>query len=107
MLKLFKTTLLIFMFALCNKIAIAATATGNGTQINEWKSNDAVPKNSAVDLENEFAIATGVTVDVIKTTSIITGYSLAKQDDITKIKIVLTSYLIGKGCQKQYEKQPQ
>ena len=29
MLKLFKTTLFIFMFALCNKIAIAATGTGN------------------------------------------------------------------------------
>ena len=29
MLKLFKTTLLIFMLALCNKIAIAATGTGN------------------------------------------------------------------------------
>ena len=29
MLKLFKTTLFIFMFVLCNKIAIAATGTGN------------------------------------------------------------------------------
>ena len=29
MLKLFKTTLFIFIFVLCNKIAIAATATGN------------------------------------------------------------------------------
>ena len=29
MLKLFKSTLFIFMFVLCNKIAIAATGTGN------------------------------------------------------------------------------
>ena len=39
MLKLFKTTLFIFMFALCNKIAIAATGTGASLTSVSYSSN--------------------------------------------------------------------
>ena len=69
MLKLFKTTLFIFMFVLCNKIAIAATGTGN----------------------------TDVYKVIMRKVELCTGYTVVDFDDVNTAAACQNAVVIGSG----------
>ena len=69
MLKLFKTTLFIFMFVLCNKIAIAATGTGN----------------------------TDVYKVTMRKVELCTGYTVVDFDDVNTAAACQNAVVIGSG----------
>ncbi len=69
MLKLFKTTLFIFMFVLCNKIAIAATGTGN----------------------------TDVYKVIMRKVELCTGYTVVDFDDVNTAAACHNAVVIGSG----------
>ena len=69
MLKLFKSTLFIFMFVLCNKIAIAATGTGN----------------------------TDVYKVIMRKVELCTGYTVVDFDDVNTAAACQNAVVIGSG----------